>query len=287
MEEQPLVPLNPPIVTFDPSSLAKPDRLWLKRTAHDIRDRLKQAAGDMIAIGRLLIWARRRIGHGRYTKWLTLEIGLHMRSAQRLMRVAKVFGKLADRPEVASRIQPTVLYAMSQPDVPQPLREFIIQEAEDGKQVTPTRAQELLATYREKGRPAPISLATKDTPKPKNTNPDAAFASQNWLLLLQLVEQPGTLHITTSVDTETGEMMVSAMWLGDKGERKSATRPRWEPAMLDLLGETRVKVCRTCNKHKPIEHFSNLKESFDGTGRNKVCLQCERERVARYTANKG
>lgn len=53
-----------------------------------------------------------------------------------------------------------------------------------------------------------------------------------------------------------------------------------------MLGDKNMdgKECRACKLWKPLIHFSRLKASADG--RNARCLQCERERVARFQRRK-
>src|SRR5262249_52627680 len=102
--------------------LAEVDRLWLARAAEGLRVRLRRTVREVVEAGRVFGQARRRLGRTRWRPWLATEAQIPVRSASRLIAVGKVFGSV--EPEVLDRFTPTSLYTLSEPGVPQSLREY-------------------------------------------------------------------------------------------------------------------------------------------------------------------
>ena len=77
--------------------LAAVDVQWLRATATELRAKLRRKVAEVVASGKLLAAARRRLGRAHWRPWLTNEAGIPMRSACRLVADGKVFGAIADR----------------------------------------------------------------------------------------------------------------------------------------------------------------------------------------------
>ncbi|MBN9522372.1 hypothetical protein J0H58_28275 [bacterium] len=257
--------------------LNREDRAYLSRAASAIRGRLKSAAHNMIATGKLLLQARRRLRRdGRFVAWLQSNHGpgVTRMTAYRLMAVAEAFGGL---PSGALRNIPKgTLYALSQAGVPQSLREFVVQEAKDGRTITQT---EVLQWIEEQRKPVEGLKSYKAAPSPERpkADPAAAHAADNWLALGVLLQPGVMIHVNHAADEENGEKTVSVTVYDTKGVR-STTRPTLEDAVVELAGLKRMRVCRACLEPKRLDEFSRLKGSPEE--RNRACLQCERERVA-------
>lgn len=261
----------------DAPPLSRKDRAYLSRTAAAIRVRLKNAAHGMMAAGTLLLAARRRLRHdGRFLAWLRSDHGPGIKkdTAYRLMRVAEAFGELPG--DTLRNIPKGTLYVLAQPDVPQSLREFVVQEAKDGKTITQTEALQWIDEQR---KPVEASKDYKAAPSPARPkeDPAAAHAADNWLALGVLLKPGVTLHVNHAADEENGEKTVSVMVL-ENGKLRSTTRATLEDAVVELAGLKRMRVCRSCLEPKRLDEFSRLKDGPDG--RNRACLMCERERVA-------
>ena len=98
------------------------------------------------------------------------------------MAIAKVFGSL--KPELADRFTQTALFTLSEPGVPQSLREFAAEQAGNGVQVTTSLVQEWLKAYRDSPK-APLNLAQKEAPLA--VDPDEVHAAENWRLVVGLL----------------------------------------------------------------------------------------------------
>lgn len=271
--------ISPTEVTFAFEGLAKPDRVWLRRTAAEIRVRLRRTSADLLVIGRLLVNARRRLGsRGRFGEWVEKEIHLPRRTITRLMQVARAFSSLTY--EAAKRIAPTALYAMSEPAVPQSFREYIAEEALGGREITGAEAAALLADHQDRGK-APLSLARVADP-PRSVDADEVHARENWSLLRRLLEEGNTIHL----DTWGGEddKLVTVVRIAEGQRPQQVVAKSLEECLLEIAGESRTKVCGACATTKRLTEFSKAKDSADG--RNRRCLECERQRVKMANAKK-
>jgi hypothetical protein len=198
--------------------------------------------------------------------------------------VATVFGGI--EPDVLERFTPTALYRLSEPGVPQSLREYAAEQAQDGTHVTAGLVQEWLEAYREVPTSAPLKLAPKDDAV-VNVNTDAVHAADNWRLLTELVGRDGSVHFAASHDTDEA---IDDLWVigvytkqgkdGNPPVRRTATHNNLERTLLSLCGVVRSKECPKCGKTKSLDEFSRRKDRPDG--RNTKCLSCERERVKEF-----
>ena len=93
-----------------------------------IRERMRSA---IIEIGRDLIAAKAKLGHGSFGKWLADNFQMTERTAQNYMRAAECFGDQIRNP--VSDLPPTAIYALSAPSVPADVRRDILQRIEAGK----------------------------------------------------------------------------------------------------------------------------------------------------------
>ncbi|WP_439628942.1 DUF3102 domain-containing protein [Gemmata sp.] len=268
---------------FDYAGMAEPDRAWLHRAAAELRVRLRRSVGEVLEAGRVLARARKRLGRGKWEPWLAAEAQVPRRSASRLLAVHRAFG--AADPDVLRHVTPTAMYALSEPGVPQSLREYAVEQAADGHAVTATQVRTWLELHRD-DPVAPLKLASKDPPHPPaHVDADAVHAADNWAALVAIFAEDVTLHVARTTDVENGDRTISAAVLGAAGARRTATGSTLEAVVLTLAGEKRTKVCRgRCRAVKELREFSKRVDSPDG--RNHYCLQCEATRVKEYDKRK-
>lgn len=107
--------------------------LVLAEHAASIRSLTDRAGRDTVEIGRLLTAAKDRLPHGAFGPWLDREFGWTDRTAQKLMRIAEVFGGKA---EVASVLGTETLYALATDATPEDVRAAFVARAEAGGSVT-------------------------------------------------------------------------------------------------------------------------------------------------------
>lgn len=263
------------------SGLARADRVWLRRAAADLRVRLRRSVAEVVRAGRVLAQARRRLGRGLWVPWLAAEAGVPRRTASRLVAVDAVFGKCPA--DVLARFTPSALYALVEPGTPRGLREYAVEQAGDGAAVTEKVVAEWLAAYRDPC-PGGVREASKDPPKPPAAvEAGEVWAADNWARLCGLLAGDATVHLAGCVDAENGDRVVSAVVVAG-GARRAAAGADLEAVVLALTGGRREKGCARCRADKPLDQFSLRRDQPDG--RNRYCLQCERNRVQAYARRK-
>lgn len=119
-------------IGFNYGGLALNDAMDLKASAERIKVRLKRTADDIIEIGKELIIAKDKCGHGNFENWLQQEFEMTDRTAQNFINVAKKFG---DKTETVSLLNATALYALSAPSMPEEVRTEVIQRLENGEKI--------------------------------------------------------------------------------------------------------------------------------------------------------
>jgi len=238
-----------------------------------------------VASGRLLAQARRRLGRDQWRPWLATEAQIPVRSAARLVNVGRAFGNLAE--SSLRHFTPTALYALSEPGVPQSLREYAVLQAKDGEDVTAGKVAEWVELQRDTAADAPLKLATKDTEPPDDYHdPALVFAKENSRALVALVGTDGTVHLSAAVDAEgdADEATFAGVFVDGQGKRKHATGGTVEQVVLLLAGGIRKKECARCGVNKPLDDYCKRTDLPDG--REYRCRVCERARVKAHTARK-
>jgi hypothetical protein len=120
------------ITRFDYASLATVgDKELVMAAAERIRTRMSRTGQDIVDIGRDLIGAKKRLGHGRFLAWIEAEFGMTDRSARRFMEVAESF-----KSDTVSDLTPTVLYALAAPSTPDEVRTEATSRAAAGEVIT-------------------------------------------------------------------------------------------------------------------------------------------------------
>jgi hypothetical protein len=118
-----------PAPIFPPSLSARADR---------IRRYLTSAA---IEAGKELIEARKECPPGLWVKWLEVEFGWSERTAYNLINVAEALATVANDVEIKELpIDVSALYALSNRDVPQKVRDDVIERARSGERITRKKA---------------------------------------------------------------------------------------------------------------------------------------------------
>jgi hypothetical protein len=133
MSHQPPAAGTPP---FDYGALPEADRDRLRQHAEAIYAARKRAA-SLLDVGRRLLDAKRRLGHGRFGDWVRAEFAWSERTAQRWMAVARRLKsvKVSD----LEAVSPTVLYGLASPSTPPAVRADVLEAARRGEPVTPQR----------------------------------------------------------------------------------------------------------------------------------------------------
>lgn len=262
---------------FSDEDLARPDRLWLKRAASQIRWRQRRKTSDYIAIGKVLLEAKKRLGYGAFGKWVHFKVQISPRTSSRFQLVASAFGHLPK--EVVNRIDFSALALMTESGkVPEDKVEYAAEKATEGERVT---YEEILEYCRNDPTLAPKKLAQSKDPV-RVVDADDVHAAENWSILCSELRLGSTLHLTGHVDE--GAYHVTGFRIAADGTMARSAGRSEEVCVLELTGRNRRKICDTCGVLKKLDDFYKDKESRDGRG--KRCQECERKRVKSYEERK-
>lgn len=132
------------VVPFEDVSLPDMDRV--KAATGRIQLRMKRTAEDIVEIGLDLIEIKDCLPHGGFLPWIEAEFGMSDRTARRFVDVAKVYGTRLDP---VSNLSPKVLYELSAPSTPEPVRQVIEAKAEQGETVSVKEVQDLKRRMKE------------------------------------------------------------------------------------------------------------------------------------------
>lgn len=270
-------------IGFDYSSLALPERARLRSHGEAVRSLQRQAAASSVKIGGILAEVRETLGHGRFTAWIGTEFCWSRSTAYRFIAVWEAFGGVHS--SHVGTFEPSALYELSQPNVPQSAREYAVELAADGRRVTLAEAREILDAYK------PVAVESKDLPKlapirPADRSgavpppPPVPADNPAWSALLGLVAGRATLHLSVTEGDEydnDGQVIAGTYYPGGDGDRpRYAVRRSVEEVLLELAGREAEKACLRCKLTLPASAF--CRDAGRADGRLIYCKTCERSR---------
>ncbi len=179
---------------------------------------------------------------------------------------------------------PTALYTLSEPGMPQSLREYAVSQARDGEEVTAVMVTGWLSAMREAPPPdlkprALAAIAPDDEElEPNPVDPADVFARNNWFALRELVGPECIVHLSGLPDSENNAVSYAGVRIdGATGKVTRATGGTVEQVVLLLSGAVRKKRCAKSGESKPLDDYCKPGDLYDG--REYRCKVREWERV--------
>lgn len=275
-----------PEAAFDYAALAPEAAKWLREKTGAIRLAARQTAASAIAIGTILREVKDRLPHGTWLDWLDAEFAGSRTTAARLMQAAKSFGNIYHRDKFA----PVSLYLLSSPTAPPGAREYALERAADGAEVTVAEAREILDAY--KPRPTPTvaearALVPRAAGKRKALPPPVAPPPDWSNRLRQLLDGGATLHVWGLPEADEGTVTYAATLYPAEGYSRPRRVMRQSlDDLFNVLCECEPKkVCQgPCNASKALSDFARDCNQRDGHLAR--CRDCERARMRDYKRRK-
>jgi hypothetical protein len=134
---------------YDYAALSSDTADLARRTAEKIRRHQQRISREVIEVGAGLIGVKNALGHGRFGKWLTIETGWSIRTAQRYMRAAEVFGPKCD---TVSFLPPATVYLLSARSTPETIVGEVIDRLENGERIDADNIKATVQAARERAR---------------------------------------------------------------------------------------------------------------------------------------
>jgi len=129
-----------PARRFDYKSVPVAHRAFVIARTGTIRENLRRAGQEVVAIGRALRDVKARLEHGQFCDWLEAEFEWSIPTAYRYMQVESVFGQNSQIDKFAK----SALYLLSEPATPPAARIEAIARAEAGEHITRAKAVALV-----------------------------------------------------------------------------------------------------------------------------------------------
>lgn len=130
------------LAQFDYGNLPPEIAFEMRGSAERIKLRMRRTGDDIIAIGKELIAAKARLGHGHYIDWIKGEFGMSQPTASRFTTIAEAFG---DKSFNLNDLNPSVLYALA--SAPEEIQEKVIEQAQDGNRPTVKEVEAMKREY--------------------------------------------------------------------------------------------------------------------------------------------
>jgi hypothetical protein len=137
---------RPAATGFDYAQLDDAAANQAKAVVERYRERVK---AYVIDTGRDLLAVKARLEHGLFLEWVQAEMRMTPRSAQRAMTAAEALGTKSD---TVSYLPPSILYALSAPSTPAPVRDGIVERIEAGEDLSAQQVEWMLHEARVKAR---------------------------------------------------------------------------------------------------------------------------------------
>lgn len=119
---------KPSTSTFDYGGLDPESRIVIRQKTTEIHRLVKRAAADLVELGQLLLDVKDQLHHGQFGIWLAAEFEWNETTAQRYMRLARVFksGTVPDLPVKA-------LHLLAMPGTTQEARDEVQHRVDAGE----------------------------------------------------------------------------------------------------------------------------------------------------------
>ena len=148
---------------FDYEALEKEPADLLKEAATKIKSQVNHA---VLTIGKILFDVKSSVGHGTFQAWISAELGLSPRTAERYMSAAELVAK-SDKMSV---LKPSCLYLLAAPSTPQSVVDKIKEQIQ--KQEKKITVKDIRAMIREK---RPLIRRERSGQRPKETQSNAGL----------------------------------------------------------------------------------------------------------------
>lgn len=164
----------------------------IDRTA-EIKANIRTVEAGALTIGKRLAEVKAMLRYGEFGRWCDQEFAWSQDTAWRLMRVAEVWGDISEQiPRIAESAPRSVLSLLAAPNVPEAVRQEVVERAASGQRTTLKDAAEILqrhgATPKPKPAPAPeltngpvFQPIRQPQPEPEDSTPLQA-AMLNWVM---------------------------------------------------------------------------------------------------------
>ncbi|WP_197435926.1 DUF3102 domain-containing protein [Agrobacterium vitis] len=136
----------PQATAFDYSGVSAAVAREAEATAARIKERMRT---HILETGKELSKIKKKLGHGKFGKWLEFHFGWKERTAQNYMNSATAFGSA---PRVIDVLPPSTVYKLAAKSTPVELRQLVVDAVERGDVPDPKQIENQLAQKKAEAR---------------------------------------------------------------------------------------------------------------------------------------
>ncbi len=262
---------------LDYSLLTFDEKECLASAINLINGFVKKSAQAYLEIGVALMEVQSRFSRGFFEKWAAIELPWSYSTTRKLIYIAESF-----QGRSVERFQPSALYILSWPNVPQQAREYAFECVNDGQEITKESAKEIVAMYRPgpaipKSEKKRIEKMAGQDPVREDIEP-LRISAQSWENLQKIVDESRIVHLARNEDCEFGDVVYTVTNYPNDDLKKIGITVRRDlnDAIASAAGKEHKKRCYLCKQWLLISQFTYLSTSRDH--RSRSCRDCENER---------
>ena len=138
-----------PLQKFNYEELDPETAKFIRQQTGEIKLWMKQTALGAIEAGQKILKIKEKLNYGQFQNWVQSEMECHHNTVLGLMRAAKVFG--SDKERIAnSGLGLTVVYLLSQGNIPSEMREEVLEISESGTPLSLKEVKNIQKKYTKK-----------------------------------------------------------------------------------------------------------------------------------------
>ena len=148
---------------FDYSALERVVAESLREKTGEIRELARSTTEGIVRLGGALSEVRDMLAYGLFDAWLAAEFNWSRRTAYNLINVHEAFG-CANFAQLT--IDVSALYLLAAPSTPEPVRQAVVERAQQGERITHAVAKEAVREFHPKLEKAMADYVAKHTTTP-------------------------------------------------------------------------------------------------------------------------
>ncbi|MGL5938884.1 MAG: DUF3102 domain-containing protein [Waterburya sp.] len=131
---------------FDYKNLDPQAQILVKQKTAEIKGLIRQTAQDIIKVGQKLTEVKQQLKHGEFRNWLRTEFNWSISSATKFMQVSEQFKNVNF---THFNFATSALYILAAPSTPENAREYAIELASRGENITYSLAKLIVKHHKE------------------------------------------------------------------------------------------------------------------------------------------
>ena len=130
---------------FNYETLDLNTQISIKHKTSEIKVLIRQTAKNIVEVGQKLSEVKQQLRHGEFRNWLKTEFNLSISSATKFMQVSAKFKNVNF---THFNFSVSALYTLAAPSTPDSAREYALQLASKGKNITYSRAKQIVNQHK-------------------------------------------------------------------------------------------------------------------------------------------